>query len=345
MPQPYNTDLSLRIPYDETWKAITEILILHFLAMFLPELYAQLDLSFTPRFIEQEVRARMKGKAQQFVDKLVLVCLQNGETQLVVVHIEFESHPEGIAKRMFDYYCLIKDINPAKLFPDLLTLTSPSDGQKIKQPKTTKIPFDITSLVVYVGNSVPKIHDRYETERFGTKLAYVFNTYIVRDQDEASLKANPNPFSIVILATQYVNKTIGDHETRLSLKEKVYELACERGLNPVIADALLLFIDEILLLPTDLERQFNTHISKIQTNDSMYYITERSLALFDALAKERFGFTLGEAQAAIAAKDSALTKSIVNLYLQKRFTTTEIAEITSLSTDFIVETLRKEGVY
>ena len=370
----------LRIPYDATWKGITEALIHEFFEMFLPDLFAELDFDFIPRFVEQEVRARIKGRKLQFVDKLVLVRLRSGEMRLVLVHIEFESHPRNIPKRMFDYYCLIKDLDGATLFPDLVPATTTKSENRSRKTSTD---FDITSLVVYVGNHVPKDHDRYEVNAFGTSNVFRFNTYIVRDQNEEALKANPNPFAIVVLATKYVNETRNDPRKRLSLKEKVYQLAAERGLTRKQADALLMFIDEILCLPIHLERKFNQSISTLPPNPNAMYITERSLLLADAITKANFGYSYTEREAvinqtlaqkdsalaqkdsalaqkeaalaqkdsvlaqkdsALAQKDSVITKSIVRLYTERRMSIADIAALMDITPEFVAETISSANV-
>ena len=317
--------------------------------MFLPELNERLDPTFAPRFVEQEVRAQLKGKAQKFVDKLVLVRLRDGDFRLVVVHLEFESRPRGIARRMFDYYCLIKDIDPAKLFPDLFPLSANELTTEPITARRKKVPFDITALVVYVGNEVPKVYDRYEVDAFGTSHRYVFNTYIVRDQNEADLKANPNPFAIVVLATKYVNATTADSAARLSLKEQIYkfaiEIGIERGMERKKIDSLLVFIDELLHLPPDLDKVFNTSIAKFQPATTSMYVTKVSFGLAEAILKEQIGFTSAELQAQLAeqktAQREAVAKNVVRLYTQKQMPVNEIADLLELTPQYVRAVLRK----
>ena len=288
----------LRIPYDPAWKDVTEVFLLEFLKMFFPDLYEQLDLDFTPRFVEKEVRSQIKGRAAQFVDKLILVRLVGGEMRLVLVHIEFESHPRNVPKRMFDYYCLLKDLEIATLFPDLVPAPIKGGRKHAATPerRSRKKLSDlaITSLVVYVGNNVPKIPDRYEVNDFGTSVVFRFNSYIVRDQNEADLEANPNPLALVILATKYVNQTFDDDTQRLTLKEKAYQLATQRGLHQNQADALLLFIDEMMRLSPPLHRQFNIDISNPSFHTPMRYASQVSLDLADAITKVNYGYTYAE---------------------------------------------------
>ena len=291
--------VSMTIPYDESWKAVVEALVYPFIAHFFPDIFIQLDPTFTPRFVEQEMRARIKGKAHKIVDKLLLVRLLDGEFRLVLIHIEFESHPSDIAKRMFDYYCLIKDVDVAKLFPDLVSKSSDLKKQQ-------KMPFAVTSLVVYVGNNVPAIPDRYEVEAFGTSVVFRFNTYSVRDQSEEALHANSNPFAVVTLANKYVNETIGDDEKRLTLKEMIFKLANERGYDEATITALLFFNDGLMCLPPNLEKQYLTYINDPQIIAAMPYIAQSSINFAEAVAKNHFGRTYSELTESLSAKDSTI---------------------------------------
>ena len=351
----------LRIPYDPAYKSVLEVLTPEGIQFFLPELYANLDHHFAPRFAEQELRSQIKGRAGQLVDKLVLVRLATGEMRLVLLHIEFESHPRNVPKRMFDYYCLLRDLDLAALFPDLFPTSAAKRVSRRRNPTPT---FDITSLVIYVGNYVPKVYDHYAVSAFGTSNIFRFNTYIVRDMSEEALKANPNPFSIVILATKYVNQTFHDDEKRLTHKEKVYQLAAERGLERQKADAVLAFIDELLRLPLALEMQFGKSSYTLKPTSTGMYLTENSLIFANTVFREHYGYTPAELEArhseemaqtefrisekdsVISAKDSVISEkdaviilSIVRLHTKRQMPVEEIADLMGVTPAFVTSVL------
>ena len=66
----------------------------------------------------------------------------------------------------------------------------------------------------------------------GTSLRYDFNSYKILDQDEALLRANGNPFSVVVLTTllAIVNKNISD-EALKDIKHDLYEEMMKRKMD------------------------------------------------------------------------------------------------------------------
>lgn len=138
------------------------------------------------------------------VDKLVKLRLFSGEEKIVYVHLEFQTDSKkDISERMFRYYRRMLDIY----------------GKSI------------TALVIYTGRYLPKCHNQYHHDTFGTSITYKFNSYSVYQQNNniAELENNPNPFSIIVLANLYVLQTRNNFEKRLSFKEQLYYLAEKRG--------------------------------------------------------------------------------------------------------------------
>jgi hypothetical protein len=233
------TNRNLPIPYDKLWKSIVTEHFEDFLEMFLPELHCQTDYNVPFKFLEQEIKAALIDKTLKQMDKLVRVNLKSGEEKWVFVHVEFETSHKPITKeRMYDYHSRIKE----------------------------KYGRDITALVIYTGREVPANPSIYEKTTFGTTISYKFNTYIINEQDENELKANQNPFSIVVLANLYTAKTYGRYEERLTFKEQIYVLARQRNYSDDKTHKLILFLTELMRLPEDLETQFDVYISKPQNS-------------------------------------------------------------------------------
>ncbi|MBL7785788.1 MAG: hypothetical protein JNM36_07770, partial [Chitinophagales bacterium] len=264
---PKKNNNPLRIPYDKLWKSITSDYFEDFLAMFLPDLYAATNLNIPFKALEKELKAIVPNKTNRQADKLVGVHLKDGDECWVYVHIEFEnSHQPNIKERMYDYYSLIQ----------------------------SKYGKEITALVIYTGRHVPKDPHIYRKETYGTTLSYEFNTYCIVEQDEAALIANPNAFAIVVLANLYVLRTYEDVGERLNLKEQIYLLARKRNYSEIKIHHLLLFLDELMQLPEELERQFVNYISEPQKSNDMVYISHRGRALIDVWAKKAYGKSITE---------------------------------------------------
>ena len=244
------------------------------------------------------------------MDKLVRVNLKCGEEKWVFVHVEFETSHKPITKeRMYDYHSRIKE----------------------------KYGRDITALVIYTGREVPANPNIYEKTTFGTTISYKFNTYIINEQDENELKANQNPFSIVVLANLYTVKTYGKYEQRLTFKEQIYVLARQRNYSDEKTHKLILFLTELMRLPPDLKQEFENYISKPQNSTDMIPMTDASYGLINALEKQAYGRTFKEV-------DNALVKTIVLLYSQVKMSVEEIAEKTELEAKFVIDLLKKHKI-
>jgi Putative transposase, YhgA-like len=296
-----------KIPFDKLWKSMVTDHFEDFLEMFMPELHQEVDYTVPFLFLEQELKAALIDKSLKQVDKLVGVQLKSGKQEWVYVHVEFEnSHSPNIKERMYDYNARIKE--------------------KYKK--------DITALVIYTGRNAPTNPNCYTKTVFGTSIVFTFNAYVIVEQNEAALKANPNPFAIVVLANLYVANTYEDYEERLRLKEEIYVLARQRKYPDEKTDRLILFLTELMKLPSQLETQFNEYISKPQKSTDMIYTTQTSRNMIDALAKEAYGKTFTE-------MDTAIVSTIKHLYAKAKMSENEIANVTQLEVEFITSVLKK----
>jgi hypothetical protein len=296
-----------KIPFDKLWKSMVTDHFEDFLEMFMPELHQEVDYAVPFLFLEQELKAALIDKTLKQVDKLVGVQLKSGKQEWVYVHVEFEnSHSPNIKERMYDYNARIKE--------------------KYKK--------DITALVIYTGRNAPANPTSYTKTVFGTSIVFTFNAYVIVEQDEAALKANPNPFAIVVLANLYVANTYEDYAERLRLKEEIYVLARQRKYPDEKTNRLILFLTELMKLPTNLETQFNEYISKPQKSTDMIYTTQTSRNMVDALAKEAFGQTVTE-------MDTTIVTTIKHLYSEAKMSINDIANIMRLEVEFITSVLKK----
>ncbi len=296
-----------KIPFDKLWKSIVTEHFEDFLEMFLPELHQEVDYTVPFLFLEQELKAALIDKNLKQVDKLVGVQLKSGQQEWVYVHVEFEnSHSPSIKERMYDYNARIKE--------------------KYKK--------DITALVIYTGRNAPANPNFYEKTVFGTTILYTFNAYVVVEQSEIALKANTNPFSIVVLANLYVVNTYENHEERLRLKEEIYVLARQRNYSDEKTHKILLFLFELMKLPPALETKFNEYISKPQKSTDMIYTTQTSRDTIDALAKQAYGKTFAE-------YDATVTKTIVFLFSEVKISVEDIADKIGVEIKTVYDVLKK----
>jgi Putative transposase, YhgA-like len=296
-----------KIPFDKLWKSMVTDHFEDFLEMFMPELHQEVDYTVPFLFLEQELKAALIDKSLKQVDKLVGVQLKSGKQEWVYVHVEFEnSHSPNIKERMYDYNARIKE--------------------KYKK--------DITALVIYTGRNAPTNPNSYTKTVFGTSIVFTFNAYVIVEQNEAALKANPNPFAIVVLANLYVANTYEDYEERLRLKEEIYVLARQRKYPDEKTNRLILFLTELMKLPPQLETQFNEYISKPQKSTDMIYTTQTSRNMVDALTKQAYGKTFAE-------YDATVTKTILFLFSEVKISVEDISEKIGIEIKTVYDVLKK----
>ncbi len=324
----------IRIDYDGTWKIVTTNLIEDFIKFFLPKLYKDVDFSVPPEFLEQELYEMVEDeKIKNILDKLVKLKLKNGQEKWIFVHIEFQTKGK-INERMFLYYRRILD----------------------------KYGKEITAIVIYTGKSIPKNHDRYEYESYGTKVSYQFNTYLVAKQKEEVLVADSNPFAIVVLANLFTLQTSEDLSKRLSFKEKVYEIAQSRQYSIDKTTELFIFVKDLMQLSPDLEAEYNNFIIKQQKSEDMRTISQGMKDFMHQASIEFFGQSIVDTSAKLqealkdkqdalkdkqdALKDKQdalkmLVHSILNLKEKMNLNTEQIASILEIDEEFVGNVLSK----
>jgi hypothetical protein len=176
---------------------------------------------------------------------------------------------------------------------------------------------EITAIVIYTGKSVPKHHNKYEYESYGTKVTYQFNSYLVSKQDETELLNNQNPFALVVLANLYVLKTLNDLEQRLSFKENLYNIAQSRQYSIEKTTELFIFVKELMQLSPELEVEYNFFITKQKNVEEMRVASQSMLDLVNLLSAEFYGQTIEDKEAQLQESKIELQESKVELQESK----------------------------
>jgi hypothetical protein len=242
------------IDFDSNWKFLIIKYFYPFIDFFLPDLYADLDTSRAPVFLDNELQTiwRSMKTGMKMTDKLVRVWLKNGEERLVLVHIEIQARFETLfSKRMFTMSYRILDKN--QVHP--------------------------VALAVFVDTPVPSAFNCYEHALYGTKTSYEYNAYKVIDQIEAELlKRDDNLFSLVVLANLRTIQTKTQDKAgkekaafdRLLFKKHLYNLVVERNFELEVYHDLLNFINYLMALPEQLEIEYeNFAIEKTKKSEEM----------------------------------------------------------------------------
>ena len=104
--------MSKRSNFDSAWKDALEAYFPQFLALLWPVIHEQIDWQHAPVFRDKELQALLRSRARGrlHVDKLVEVRLRDGTHQLLLIHVEVQTHNSaGFAKRMYDYHYRLSD--------------------------------------------------------------------------------------------------------------------------------------------------------------------------------------------------------------------------------------------
>jgi hypothetical protein len=243
------------INYDGVWKMIIEEFYLDFMEFFLPNLFAKLDTTVEPTFLNQELLLLQKELKipKQITDKLIKVRLLDGTEKWVLIHVEVQTKFEiQFSTRMYLYQAFIY--------------------AKYRSP--------IVALAIFTTAYTPKYFNVYKVEYFGTKSYYHYNAYKIAKQKEGDLILSPNIFALFVLAHLYVIKTTPKkYAERLTFKEKLHDLAEQKEISIEKMDRLLIFVDEILALPIQFQRSF-------MEKTNVQYRSESELAALASMAEK-----------------------------------------------------------
>ena len=193
---------SLRRTDDLLWKSILEQTFADFLRFFFPDADDVFDLARPFEYLDKEFESFFPPQSNRggvrYVDKLVKVHLKRGGERYVLAHIEVQSHKGkgNLAERMFDYFYKIKD--------------------KYKVP--------VTAIAILADTNTSYRPECYIETFMGTTLSYKFNSYKILDQDESALRANSNPFAVVVLTTllALLHRKVNDEQLK-DIKHDLYD--------------------------------------------------------------------------------------------------------------------------
>jgi len=195
---------------DPLWKGIIEHTFAHFLDFVFPDAGKIFDLDRGVEYLDKEFERlfppETNNKGVRYVDKLVKVHLLDGQAKFILCHIEVQSSKgrDDLAERMFQYFYRIKD--------------------------RYKVP--ITAIAILADSNRQYSPKLYKEEFMGTSLQYSFNCYKILEQDEERLRANSNPFAVVVLtAQQAILHRHANDEQLMSIKHDLYDEMMKRKMD------------------------------------------------------------------------------------------------------------------
>ena len=236
--------------YDSPWKDILDLQFEEFMAFFFPSAHAQINWRAGHEFLDKELQKITQDAAlgRRMVDKLVKVQLKDGQEQWVLVHVEVQTQPAfGFPERMFVYHYRIRDRFGARC----ATFGVLADSDPSWRPA------------------------EFRDELLGTELVLRFSTAKLLDYeaDLPALEEETNPFALVVMAHAGVRATAADPYARLDWKFGLTRRLFERGYKRQQISSLYRFIDWVMLLPEELELEYDRRVDEYQEEHKMEYLS------------------------------------------------------------------------
>lgn len=239
-----------RHDYDTPWKEALARHLPDFFCFFFPFIDSDIDWTHRPRYLDKELRklAPDSRAGRQITDTLVEVRRRDGETALVLVHIEVQNQQEaGFAQRMQRYYNRLLE----HYDQPVCSLAILGDAKKSWRPTCC------------------------ETNVWGTRQHFEFPVAKLLDFESGlpQLEVSTNPFALLVAATLHVQKTSPNSPLRREAKFKLVRGLYERGLSAAEVRGLFRLLDWVMMLTPDQRDAFNDDLYDFERSKSMPYIT------------------------------------------------------------------------
>ena len=270
---------------DSAWKEILDSHFEAFLSFFFPKIHRDIDWSRGYQTLDKELQVILRGSRsrKRLADKLVRVHLKDDPRVPVHLHLEVQKRPEvDFEGRMFQYNFRIYDRRGG----------------------------EVISLAVLTDSHSRVRRDCYKRSRWGFEQLMRYPVVHLLDFEDrrSELEASRNPFAVVVLAHLEARKTRGKPAKAFEAKWRLTRMLYERGYKKRDIMGLYKFIDWVLRLPEDLEREIQDRHRTLEGKTNMPYVS----------SIERFAKAEGEARGEARGEAKGLREAIA-LGLKLRF--------------------------
>ncbi|MGR3318506.1 MAG: DUF4351 domain-containing protein [Candidatus Anammoxibacter sp.] len=124
------------------------------------------------------------------------------------------------------------------------------------------------------------------------------------DQDEECLEKMRNPFALIVLAGLYSIKSKNDVDRKYKFKIKLIKLLVKSGYIREKVRNVFIFVDGLLLLPTEVEMQFKEEVQNLSGGKEKMGLTAEMSNIGQIAFKE------GEIKGEIKGEKSLLIRQI-----------------------------------
>ncbi len=236
--------------YDTPWKDLLDRFFEAFMAFFYAEAHAQIDWARGFEFLDKELQKITADAAigRRAVDKLVKVWLKSGAELMALVHTEVQGEREpDFEERVYVYHFRIGDRFNARV----ATFVVLTDHNRRWRPR------------------------EFKYELLGTRVSLKFSTVKLLDYQGRweELERSHNPFAIVVMAYLRMYETRRDPRKRLEWKLILTKMLYDRGYSERDVIDLFRFLDWLIFLPADLQREYDDEIERFEEERKMPYMT------------------------------------------------------------------------
>ncbi len=237
--------------YDSPWKTILGIYFRHFTELFFPDIAAEIDWErgYVPLDKELErITREAEVKEGLLADRLFKVWKKNGDEAWVLAHVEVQAQKKKtFPHRTFVYNYRIHDL--------------------YKRP--------VASLVVLADDNSKWRPSSYSHELWKCKTEFSFRMVKLLDYKRRTreLEASDNPFAVVVRVHLKTLETKRDSRSRRRWKVELTKALYDRGFERDDIINLYRFIDWIMVLPRELEEDYQRELAKFEEERKMQYVT------------------------------------------------------------------------
>jgi hypothetical protein len=236
--------------YDSPWKNILETYFEDFFLFFFPQYHQEINWNKKVEFLDKELqRLTAKDKVgRRYADKLVRVTLVNGKKARILIHVEVQSFSE-------------------KNFPERVYIYNYRIFNRYKSR--------VATFVVFADENQKWRPQVYKNEALGTEIRFKYSCVKLLDYKQrlADLENSKNPFAIIVLAHLQAQQTRNQTQDRKQIKLALIKGMYEQGYSRQDIINLFNFIDWMINLPLDLEKEFLRDLNDYEESKKMRYIT------------------------------------------------------------------------
>ena len=236
--------------YDSPWKSFIELYFHDFMTFFFPAIEADIDWSKPIRFLDKELQKVVRDAEipKRYADKLVEVYRLSGERAIVICHVEVQNEGEvDFGARMYSYNYRLRD----------------------------RYNCSVVSLAILTDDSKKWRPAGFQDELWGCSTDFRFPSVKLLDYGDnwSELEASLNLFAVVVMAQLKTKETHNQPQERKAWRYRLTTMLYDQGYGEQDIIELHAFLDWMMRLPEDVEKQFQIELNAFEEAKQMKYVT------------------------------------------------------------------------